>query len=230
MATSLASTGKMVGTQVRRVEDPRMLLGKSRYVDDVRLPWTVALAFVRSPYAHAKITRVDVSAARAHPEVLAVLSGADVAGVIPPLRVKYDPVRAPKHKTCDWPVLAQERIRFVGEAVAAVVATNRYLAEDAAALVEVEYDPLDVIWDAEKALEPGSPLVHEERGDNIMQVLHAEIGEVARAFQKTLTVLWPNVSPRVVIWPYQWKRGGVWPASNPPPIHSLCGCSPRCRM
>jgi aerobic carbon-monoxide dehydrogenase large subunit len=184
MATSLASTGKMVGAQVRRVEDPRVLLGKSRYVDDVRLSGTVALAFVRSPYAHAKITRVDVSAAQAHPEVLAVLSGADVAGVIPPLRVEYDPVRAPKHKACDWPVLAQERIRFVGEAVAAVVATNRYLAEDAAALVEVEYDPLDVIWDAEKALEPGSPLVHEDWGDNIMQVLHAEIGEVARAFQE----------------------------------------------
>jgi aerobic carbon-monoxide dehydrogenase large subunit len=183
MATSLASTGKMVGAQVRRVEDPRVLLGKSRYVDDVRLPGTVALAFVRSPYAHAKITRVDVSAAQAHPEVLAVLSGADVAGVIPPLRVEYDPVIAPKHKACDWPVLAQERIRFVGETIAAVVATNRYLAEDAAALVEVEYDPLDVIWDAEKALEPGSPLVHEEWGDNIMQVLHAEIGEVARAFQ-----------------------------------------------
>jgi carbon-monoxide dehydrogenase large subunit len=184
MATSLVGTGKMVGAQVRRVEDPRVLLGKSRYVDDVHLPGTLALAFVRSPYAHARITRVDVSAAKAHPGVQLVLTGADIAGVVPPLRVELDPVRAPKHKACDWPVLARDRVRFVGEAVAVVVASNRYVAEDAAGLVEVEYEPLDVIWDVEKAMEPGSPLVHEEWGDNLLQVLNAEIGEVAKAFQE----------------------------------------------
>jgi carbon-monoxide dehydrogenase large subunit len=189
MATNLAGTGKMVGAQVRRVEDPRVLLGKSRYVDDIHLPGTVALTFVRSPYAHARITRIDVSAAKAHPDVHAVLTGADLAGVIPPLRVEYDPVRAPRHKSCDWPVLAHDKVRFVGEAVAAVVATNRYVAEDAAALVEVEYDPVDVVWDMEKALEPGSPLVHEEWGDNVMQVLQAEIGEVAKAFQEADCVI-----------------------------------------
>jgi aerobic carbon-monoxide dehydrogenase large subunit len=189
MATSLVGTGKMVGARVRRVEDPRVLLGKSRYVDDIHLPGTVALTFVRSPYAHARITRIDVSAVKAHPGVHAVLTGADLAGVIPPLRVEYDPVRAPRHKSCDWPVLAHDKVRFVGEAVAAVVATNRYVAEDAAALVEVEYDPVDVVWDMEKALEPGSPLVHEEWGDNVMQVLQAEIGEVAKAFQEADCVI-----------------------------------------
>ncbi|HEV8715881.1 MAG TPA: xanthine dehydrogenase family protein molybdopterin-binding subunit [Candidatus Binatia bacterium] len=189
MATSLVGTGKLVGAQVRRVEDPRVLLGKSRYVDDIHLPGTVALTFVRSPYAHARITRIDVSAAKAHPGVHAVLTGADVAGVIPPLRVELDPVRAPTHKSCDWPVLAQDKVRFVGEAVAAVVATDRYVAEDAAALVEVEYEPVDVVWDMEKALEPGSPLVHEEWGDNLMQVLQAEIGEVAKAFQEADCVI-----------------------------------------
>jgi aerobic carbon-monoxide dehydrogenase large subunit len=189
MATSLVGTGKMVGAQVRRVEDPRVLLGKSRYVDDIHLPGTVALTFVRSPYAHARITRIDVSAVKAHPGVHAVLTGADLAGVIPPLRVEYDPVRAPRHKSCDWPVLAHDKVRFVGEAVAVVVATNRYVAEDAAALVEVEYDPVDVVWDMEKALEPGSPLVHEEWGDNVMQVLQAEIGEVAKAFQEADCVI-----------------------------------------
>ncbi|HKA54215.1 MAG TPA: xanthine dehydrogenase family protein molybdopterin-binding subunit [Candidatus Binatia bacterium] len=187
MATSLVGTGKMVGAQVRRVEDPRVLLGKSRYVDDIHLPGTVALALVRSPYAHARITRIDVSAAKAHPGVYTVLTGADVA--IPPLRVEYDPVRAPRHKSCDWPVLAQGKVRFVGEAVAAVVASDRYVAEDAAALVEVEYDPVDVVWDVEKALEPGSPLVHEEWGDNVMQVLQAEVGEVAKAFQEADCVI-----------------------------------------
>src|SRR5262249_23810310 len=134
------------------------------------------------PYAHARITRIDVNAAKAYPGVYAVLTGADVAGVIPPLRVECDPVRAPTHKSCDWPVLAQDKVRFVGEAVVAVVATDRYVAEDAAALIDVEYNPLDVVWDMEKALEPGSPLVHEEWGDNLMQILQAEIGEVAKAF------------------------------------------------
>ena len=134
MATSLVGTGKLVGAQVRRVEDPRVLLGKSCYVDDVQLPGTVSMAFVRSPYAHAKITQVDMSAARAHPGVLAVLSGADIATEIPPLRVEYDAARAPHHKSCDWPVLAHGKVRFVGEPVAVVVAVNRYVAEDAANL------------------------------------------------------------------------------------------------
>ncbi len=184
MATSLAGTGKMVGAEVRRVEDPRVLLGKSRYVDDIHLPGTLALAFMRSPYAHARILNIDVSAAKSYPGVEAVLTGADVAEVIKPLRVEYDPAKAPTHKSCDWPVLAQGKVRFVGEAVAVVVATDRYVAEDAAALVEVEYEPIDVIWDMEKALESGSPLVHEEWGDNVMQVLEAEIGEVTKAFQE----------------------------------------------
>ncbi len=184
MATSLAGTGKMVGAEVRRVEDPRVLLGKSRYVDDIHLPGTLGLAFVRSPHAHARILNIDVSAAQSYPGVEAVLTGAEVAKVIKPLRVEYDPTKAPTHKSCDWPVLAQGKVRFVGEAVAVVVATNRYVAEDAAALVEVEYEPIDVIWDMEKALESDSPLVHEEWGDNVMQVLQAEIGEVTKAFQE----------------------------------------------
>ncbi len=183
MATSLVGTGKMVGAEVRRVEDPRVLLGKSRYVDDVQLPGTVAMAFVRSPYAHAKITQVDVSAAKSHPGVLAVLSGADIASEIPPLRVEYDATRAPRHKSCDWPVLAHGKVRFVGEPVAVVVAVNRYVAEDAANLIDVEYDPLDTVWDVEKALTAETVLVHDEWGDNLMQEIKVEIGEVSKAFQ-----------------------------------------------
>ncbi|MBM4258458.1 MAG: xanthine dehydrogenase family protein [Deltaproteobacteria bacterium] len=184
MATPLVGIGKMVGAEVRRVEDPRVLLGKTRYVDDIQLPNTVAMAFARSPYAHANITRIDVSAAKEHPGVLAVLTGADIAADILPLRVEYDPVRAPKHKSCNWPVLAQEKVRFVGEAVAVVVAVNRYVAEDAASLIDVDYDPLDTIWDVEKALTADSPLVHDEWGDNLMQEIKVEIGEVSKAFQE----------------------------------------------
>ena len=176
-------TGKMVGAEVRRVEDPRVLLGKSQYVDDLALPDAVAVAFVRSPHAHARILSIDVHAAAARADVQMVLTGADIAEGVKPLRVEYDSAKAPTHKACDWPVLARDKVRFVGEAVAAVVATDRYAAEDAAALVEVDYDPLPVVHDAEQALEPGAPLVHEEWGDNVMQTLRAEIGEVATAFQ-----------------------------------------------
>ena len=176
-------TGKMVGAEVRRVEDPRVLLGKSQYVDDLALPDAVAVAFVRSPHAHARILSIDAHAAAARADVQMVLTGADIAEGVKPLRVEYDPAKAPTHKACDWPVLARDKVRFVGEAVAAVVATDRYAAEDAAALVEVDYDPLPVVHDAEQALEPDSPLVHEEWDDNVMQTLRAEIGEVATAFQ-----------------------------------------------
>jgi carbon-monoxide dehydrogenase large subunit len=184
MAIPLTGTGKMVGAEVRRVEDPRILLGKSRYVDDVQLPGTVAMAFARSPYAHAKIMQVDVSAAKAHPGVLAVVTGADIATDIPPLRVEYDAVRAPRHKSCEWPVLAHGKVRFVGEPVAVVVAVSRYVAEDAANLIEVEYDPIDTVWDVEKALTANATLVHDEWGDNLMQEIKVEIGEVSKAFQE----------------------------------------------
>ena len=177
-------SGKMVGAQVRRVEDPRVLLGKTQYVDDLDLPNSLALAFVRSPYAHARIVSIDAAAAQNQPGVQLVLTGADIAEAIKPLRVEYEPAKAPTHKPCDWPVLAQDKVRFVGEAAAVVVATDRYAAEDAAGLIDVEYEPLEPVSDVEQALAADAPLVHEEWGDNVMQTLQAEIGDVAKAFQE----------------------------------------------
>ena len=182
MASSQGGTGKMVGARVRRVEDPRVLLGTSQYVDDLDLPNSVALAFVRSPYAHARILSIDVNTAQDRSDVQLVVTGADIAEAIKPLRVVYDPNKAPTHKSCDWPVLAQGKVRFVGEAVAVVVATDRYAAEDAASVIDVEYEPLDPVCDVEQALAADAPLVHEEWGDNVMQTLRVEIGEVAKAF------------------------------------------------
>ena len=176
-------TGKMVGAEVRRVEDPRVLLGQTQYVDDLALPDCVALAFTRSPYAHARITHLDTSAAQAHPGVLAVLTGADIAGSIKPLRVEFDTSKNPTYKSSNWLVLAQAKVRLVGDLVAAVVATDRYIAEDAAALIEVDYEPLDAVWDPEQALQPNAPLVHEEWQDNLMETVAATIGEVDGVFQ-----------------------------------------------
>ncbi len=176
-------TGKMVGAQVKRVEDPRVLLGQSQYVDDIHLPGTLGVAFVRSPYAHARILTIDVSAAQAYPGVKAVLTGADVTQAIRPLRVEYDPAKAPKHKPCNWSVLAQDKVRFVGEPVAVVVASDRYTAEDAAAHVAVDYEPLEVVRDIPHAMQPDAPLIHEEWGDNLMQSVDMEAGAIAQAFQ-----------------------------------------------
>ena len=152
MPDTFTLSGKMVGAQVRRVEDPRVLLGKSQYVDDLDLPNSVALAFVRSPYAHARIVSVDVGTAQNQPGVRLIVTGADIAEAIKPLRVEYEPDKAPTHKPCDWPVLAQGKVRFVGEAVAVVVAADRYAAEDASSLVDVEYEPLEPVSDVEQAL------------------------------------------------------------------------------
>ena len=180
---SREGTGKMLGAQVRRVEDPRVLLGKTQYVDDLILPDMLAVAFVRSPYAHAKIANIDIQAALAKPGVACVLAGQDILETIKPLRVEFDTQKVPFHKSCNWHVLTPDKVRFVGDMVAAVVATDRYTAEDAADLVEVDYEPLDAVADMESALLADAPLVHEEWGDNVMERFEAQVGEVGKAFQ-----------------------------------------------
>ena len=180
----VSSFGKMLGAQVRRVEDPRVLLGKTQYVDDLISPDMLAVAFVRSPYAHAKITNIDIQAALATPGVACVLTGQDILETIKPLRVEFDTQKVPFHKSCNWHVLTPDKARFVGDLVAAVVATDRYTAEDAADLVEVDYEPLEAVADMESALLADAPLVHEEWGDNVMERFEAQVGEVGKAFQE----------------------------------------------
>ena len=193
MASSAASplgTGKLVGASVLRVEDRRALMGKSQFVDDVRLSGTLAIAFVRSPYAHARILRVDATTARAHPGVHKVFTAEELEGSAAVMRVEWDPAsRSPQHKTCEWPVLARDKVRFVGEAVAAIVADDRYVAEDAAELVEIDYEPLEPVVDMERALDAASPLVHDEWGDNVLVAVKAEFGDVARAFAEADVVI-----------------------------------------
>jgi len=146
-----------VGRSLRRKEDPRLITGKGTYVDDVVLPGMLHAAFVRSPEAHAKIVSIDTSAAKEHPGVRAVLTGDDVAPAAP-LPMAWVPpgveVRTPEH----WP-LARGAVKHVGDAVAVFIADDRYAAVDAAELVDVEYDPLPVVTDPEKALEDGAPII-----------------------------------------------------------------------
>ena len=171
------------GASVKRVEDPRFLLGQASYVDDVGLPGTLAVAFVRSPHAHASIRGIDVGAAAALPGVVRVLTGADVATRCRPIRIEVDPkVFFGKFKTCDSNLVAVREVNFVGDIAAVVVAVDRYVAEDAAERVVVDWEPLDAVTDPEAALAPGSALVHPEWGDNLMVHVAHESGDPDAVF------------------------------------------------
>jgi aerobic carbon-monoxide dehydrogenase large subunit len=148
-----------LGRARRRKEDARLVTGQTTWTDNLVLPGMLHMAFVRSPYAHARITSVDVSAARQHPGVIAVFSGADFAdeqGSLPCAWPVTPDIVIPAH-----PAMATEEVRYVGEAVAVVIARDRYTAADALALVDVSYEPLEPVLDIRAALDEGSPKVHE---------------------------------------------------------------------
>ena len=158
--------GRFVGQAVRRREDPRLLTGHGRYVDDVVVPGMLHAAFVRSDLARARITRLDVDAARALPGVRAVLTSAELnaqPGSMQPTMFQADPPLSP---CAPLRPLADGDVRFVGDPVALVIAQSRYIAEDACELVEVDYEPLDPIVDAEVAAD-ATELVHPELGSNV---------------------------------------------------------------
>src|SRR5579871_5037727 len=154
-----------IGQAVRRVEDRRFLSGAGRFVDDIVLPRQTYGVCVLSPHAHAAIRSIDAAAARAAPGVVLVLTGADVRadklGGIPPFFMPQD-WGGPKGFRTERPVLAVDRVRCVGERVAFVVAETEAQARDAANLVEVDYDPLPAVIDAEAALEASAPRVWED--------------------------------------------------------------------
>ncbi len=167
------------GRPMKRREDPRLITGEGRYIDDIRLPGMVFMAIVRSPYAHARIVTIDTSAAEAMPGVVAVITGEQAAEFAPPYPPAQGPKQPPRY------VLARERVRKLGEGVAAVFAEDRYLAADAAAAVEVEYEPLPVAVDPEAALEPAAPLVWDEfPGNVIIKDQPLGSGDVDAAFEK----------------------------------------------
>lgn len=173
---------KFFGASVLRKEDPALLTGKGRYVDDIKLPGMLHAAFVRSPYAHAEIKGIDTSAAMALPGVVAVLAHADLPE---PMRSRQLPLYVPhpaiEQTFMPW-VLAKDETCFVGEAIAIVVADSRYIAEDAAALVEVDYDMLPASIDPREAIVKGAPLAHRGAKNNIVTRVSIKIGDTDRAF------------------------------------------------
>ena len=182
-------TGKLVGARVKRVEDPRFLLGKGNYVGDMTMRRMVEMAIVRSPHAHARIKGIDTEKARQMPGVLTVATGADLRGKIRPVRAVLKPDVNPNYKPCDWYALAWDKARHVGEPVAYVVAENRYMAEDAAEQVVVDWEPLEPVVDPERALNEPTSLVHDEWGDNVLDHLEYATGDADGAFAKAHTVV-----------------------------------------
>ena len=156
---------KNVGTAMRRFEDPRFLRGKGRYVANMTLPNMAYLALLRSPYAHARIKSIDTSKAKALPGVIAVFTGKDLiddgVGTLPS-GWNVPNIKVPLH----YPLTA-DKARHVGDAVAAVVAESPYIAEDALALINVDWEPLPVVVDARAAAQPGAPAVHDDVPDNV---------------------------------------------------------------
>jgi carbon-monoxide dehydrogenase large subunit len=165
-----------VGQRIKRTEDPRLIKGLAHYVDDIKLPETLYVSFVRSVYAHARINGIETSEALKAPGVVAIYTGKDVATLGPvPCASALPGLKVP-----DYRVLAQDKVFFVGHPIAAIVATERYAARDAADLVVVDYEDLPPVVDVEEAAK-GGPLVHESFGDNIAYKLTAGEGDIDAA-------------------------------------------------
>ena len=169
---------RYVSTSVKRREDPPLLMGRARFMGDLRLPGLLAVAFLRSPHAHARIVALDTSEARGLTGVEAVVTGADLAATTRPVRAELSD---PSYQQTGWPALALGKTRFVGEPVAAVVASDRYGAEDALDAIRVTYEPLPVVADAEAAMSPAAPRVHEEVAGNVLMHARYEKGDVEAA-------------------------------------------------
>jgi carbon-monoxide dehydrogenase large subunit len=174
----------ILGNRVLRLEDADLLRGKGRFVDDVKLPNLLHAAFVRSPHGHAGVGKIDKTAALALPGVHAVLTLPDFAPLLRNQRIVTG-LPSPAYKQdMNRPALAGDEVVHVGEPVAIVVAESRYIAEDAVALVEVDYDPLPAVADCRAALADGSPTVHRNGPHNLLAAFDMGYGDVAGAFAK----------------------------------------------
>src|SRR5881409_4118278 len=219
-------TTRSIGARIPRNEDPRLLQGLGCFVDDVNLPGALHAASLRSPHAHAQIARIDTTAARRLPGVRLVLTAAELGELNQPA-----PLLIP-HPTLSHPrtqrPLAVDEVRYVGEVVAFVVADSRYVAEDALALIEVEYEPLAVVTDLATALAPGAPRVHADVPDNRAARFRQTVGDAdgglaraPRVLRERLTIERSCGSPieaRGVV--AEWDpRGGtlrVWSSTQAP--------------
>ena len=172
---------KYVGKGITALPNRQLAAGKGTFVSDVKLEGMLHLAIVRSPHAHANIRGIDTSAAEAVPGVVYVITGEEIKANMNPIMEAYD-TAAMGAKGYQWWALMSDKVRFVGEAVAAVVAEDKYTARKAADLVAVDYETLPIVHDCELAMLPDSPLVESTWGDNILVTRDFRSGDVDKAF------------------------------------------------
>ncbi|HEX6533117.1 MAG TPA: molybdopterin cofactor-binding domain-containing protein, partial [Gemmatimonadaceae bacterium] len=223
---------RLLGARMRRKEDPRFITGRGLYTDDVRLPGTLHVAFVRSPHAHARIRSLDLNAALAHPGVVAVFTGKDLAdGGVNGIPTGW---LLPELRPSNHHAVAVEKVHYGGEAVAVIVAESAYAARDAAELAAVDYEPLPAVADAEQALAEGAPIVRTDGTDNVC--FRWQIGDAAAtdaAFDGAATVVRQRlvnqrlipvaIEPRASLATYTRATDELtlWVTSQNPHVHRL---------
>ena len=173
-----------VGQSMKRFEDPRLVTGNGAFVGDLTLPDMLHAAVLRSQHAHARLRGIDIAAARAVPGVVAVLTGADITGVLPGIPTRamtgeraVDALQAP-----EYPLLAHDKVCYVGQPIAVVVAHDPYVARDAVELITVDYEPLVPVLDADAAARDEAPVIHEAMGTNVAMRLRQQAGDLDGAF------------------------------------------------
>jgi carbon-monoxide dehydrogenase large subunit len=223
---------RVFGARIKRREDPRLITGTATYTDDIVIPGMCYAVIVRSPYAHARIKGIDVEQARRHPGVVAVFTGKDLEGKVNPIPCAWL-IPGSDLKTPPHPALAVDRVRYVGDGVAVVVASSRYAAADAASLVSVEYEPLPAVVNQERAMQPGAPQIHDGVPNNVAFHWKVSAGDVEGAFQGADVVirqrmvnhrLIPNaMEPRACVAAYNRGSGDltIWMTSQNPHIHRV---------
>jgi carbon-monoxide dehydrogenase large subunit len=179
------------GQPLKRVEDPMLVSGKGSFADDIQLPDMLYASILRSPYAHAHLRSIDVSVARRLPGVAAVLTGADIAGILKevPTRAMVDGWDVDEMKPVEQPVLAGNKVCYVGQPVAIVVAQHRYLARDAVEHIQVDYDPLPPLLDPLEAMREDAAPIHQEMGINVGLRIYHQGGDLEAAFAQADRVI-----------------------------------------
>jgi len=220
-----------IGSRFRRLEDPPLLKGAGRYVDDILLPGLLHVAFVRSIHAHAAIKSIDASKARTLPGVHAVLTLDDLAPVLAKRRMVREPAQGKPRETM-WPyALSAGEVAYVGETIALVAAVNRYVAEDAAALVEVDYELLPPVVDCREAALPGARLARRDLSSNLVATYKVAYGDIDAAFRSAAHVfsetLWQHrgsahpIEPRGAVAQYEPAGSGITLWASTQKAHDL---------
>lgn len=183
--TAISGVTKYIGVPRKRSEDPQFLMGQAKYVDDIVLPATLEVAFLRSTHAHALLKRIDTSKARQHPECIDIITGIE----FPITTSVFAPTNRGELKPVPMLFMARDKVRHVGEIIAVVVAQNRYVAEDIAEMIEVEYESLEAHNDCEDAMREDAALIHDELGTNVYYRDSFSAGDIEGAFRDAAVVV-----------------------------------------